>query len=180
MIDVEDIVIDAKSGVSGAGRGPDELHMYCEIADGVHAYRVGRHRLSHEIELGLSSAACKPVEISFTPHMIPMNRGTLVTMYAKVLPGYDEESLRNHLISAYKDEPFIRILPNGVAPGTRMVRGSNYCVINVFAERAHNRVVILAAIDNVVKGAAGQAVQIMNIMFGLHETAGLEQQPIFP
>lgn len=180
MLEPDDIVIDAKSGVSGAGRGPDALHMYCEVADGVHAYRVGRHRLAQEIELGFSQAAGRAVQIAFTPHMVPMNRGTLVTMYARLKPGVDLEMLRSQLGLSYANEPFMRLLPSGLAPGTRMVRGSNYCAVNVFAERAHNRVVVLAAIDNVVKGAAGQALQCMNIMFGLPETDGLRQQPLFP
>lgn len=180
LISHEDIVIDAKSGVSGAGRTPDELHMYCEIADGVHAYRVARHRLANEIELELTKASGKEVTISFTPHMVPMNRGTLVTMYARLNANITIEHVRAELIRVYSKEFFIRLLPEGFAPSTRMVRGSNYCVLNVFAERAHNRIVVIAAIDNVVKGAAGQAIQNMNVMFGLPEVSGLTQQPLFP
>jgi len=179
-IEVDDIVIDAKSGVSGAGRGPDELHMYCEIADGVHPYRVARHRLAHEIELELSRAAGRQVEISFTPHMVPMNRGTLVTIYAKLAKGALLGTLREELTSRYRDESFIHLMPEGMAPSTRMVRGSNYCALNVFSERAHRRIVIVAAIDNVVKGAAGQAIQNLNLMYGMPEPTGLEQQSLFP
>jgi N-acetyl-gamma-glutamyl-phosphate reductase len=180
LIEADDIVIDAKSGVSGAGRAPDELHMYCEVAEGVHPYRVGHHRLAPEIELGLSKAAGKPVVVSFTPHMVPMNRGTLATMYVRMCEDVGVADLRAELQRVYGAEPFMRLLPEGMAPATRMVRGSNFCVMNVFAERAHRRAVLIAAIDNVVKGGAGQAVQNMNLMFGLAETTGLEQLPLFP
>ena len=179
-IDADDIIIDAKSGVSGAGRAVEEEMLFTEIGEGVHAYGVASHRHAPEIEQGLSAAANRPVVVNFTPHLMPMNRGILSTIYVRLARGRDAESLRRVLAERYGGEPFVRVLPEGQAPATRHVRGSNLCLIAVFADRVKGRAIVLAVIDNLVKGASGQAVQNMNLMCGLPETSGLDHPPIFP
>ena len=179
-IEAEDIIIDAKSGVTGAGRALNEDMLYAEVGEGVHAYGVAAHRHAPEIEQGLSAAANKPVVVSFTPHLMPMNRGLLATIYVRVSPGYDADGLRRILAARYGGEPFVRVLAAGATPATRHVRGSNLCLIAVFADRLEGRAILLSATDNLVKGASGQAVQNMNVMFGLAETLGLDQVPTFP
>jgi N-acetyl-gamma-glutamyl-phosphate reductase len=176
----EDIVIDAKSGVSGAGRAAKEANLYCEAAEGIHPYGIASHRHSPEIEQGLSRAAGKAVMATFTPHLMPMSRGLLATTYVKLRGRHKAADLRALLSKRYAGEPFVRVLPEGVAPATRFVRGSNHCLINAFDDRVEGRAIIVSAIDNLVKGASGQALQNMNLLFGLPETAGLEQQPLFP
>jgi N-acetyl-gamma-glutamyl-phosphate reductase len=168
VIDADDIVIDAKSGVTGAGRAAKESSLFAEVSEGVTAYGVAHHRHMPEIEQGLSRAAGRPVTISFTPHLMPMNRGILSTIYVRVL---DE---------AYAGESFVRVLPHGQYPATHHVRGSNLCLIGLGADRLSGRAILVSAIDNLVKGASGQAVQNMNVMLGLPETAGLLQEPLFP
>ena len=158
-IESEDIIIDAKSGVSGAGREPRQNTLFSE---------------------GLSEAAGAPVGISFTPHMIPMNRGILATIYVRLAAGATLDEVRAILAERYANEPFVHLVPEGVSPATRHVRGSNHCLIGVFADRLAGRIIILTAIDNLVKGASGQALQNMNLMCGLPETTGLEQLPMFP
>jgi N-acetyl-gamma-glutamyl-phosphate reductase len=178
LIAPERITINALSGVSGAGRGLKEANLFPEIAEGVAPYAIGRHRHMPEIEQELARAAGTPVTISFTPHLVPMNRGELVTMIVEThAPVAD---LRAALADRYAAEPFVHLLPDGVAPATRMVRGSNHAVVNVFADRVPGRAIVVVAIDNLVKGSSGQALQNMNVMLGLPETTGLMQAPLFP
>lgn len=175
-----DIIIDAKSGVSGAGRSLKEQNLYVEVAEAMHPYGLGAHRHMPEIEQELSMAAGSDVTISFTPHLVPMNRGELETIYVRLTEGETAQSLKTALAEVYADEPFVTLLPDAVAPSTRMVRGSNQCVLNVFEDRNADRAIIVAAIDNLVKGSSGQAVQNMNLMLGLDERTGLMQAPMFP
>jgi len=179
-IETEDIIIDAKSGASGAGREPRQGSLYSEVGEGVHAYGVAKHRHVPEIEQGLAEAAGAPVAISFTPHLIPMNRGILSTIYVRLAAGATLDDARAILAERYADEPFVHLTPEGVSPATRDVRGSNHCLIGVFADRIKDRIIVLTAIDNLVKGASGQALQNMNLMCGLAETTGLQQLSIFP
>ncbi len=179
-IDADDIVIDAKSGVTGAGRGAREELLFGEVGEGMHAYGIANHFHAPEIDQGLSAATNRPVVVSFTPHLAPMNRGILATIYVRLARGRDAAGLRETLAARYDGEPFVRVLPEGGAPATRHVRGSNLCHIAVFADRVEGRAIVLSAIDNLVKGAAGQAVQNMNLMCGLPETMGLDQTPLFP
>lgn len=180
MIVPADIIIDAKSGVTGAGRSLKEQNLFCEVSEAMQPYGLGRHRHMPEIEQELSVAAGGPVSISFTPHLVPMNRGELETIYVKLTDGHSAETLKQTLIDTYAASPFVQVLPDGVAPATRMVRGSNNCVLNVFADRRSGHAIVVAAIDNLVKGSSGQAIQNMNLMFGLEEAAGLEQVALFP
>ncbi|MFZ4381328.1 MAG: N-acetyl-gamma-glutamyl-phosphate reductase [Sandarakinorhabdus sp.] len=177
-ISVDKITVNALSGVSGAGRGLKEANLFPEIAEAVHPYAIGAHRHMPEMEQELGARAGRPVTISFTPHLVPMNRGELVTCIVETPHGADY--LREVLADAYTAEPFVHLLPPGVAPATRMVRGSNHVVINVFADRVPGRAIVIAAIDNLVKGSSGQAIQNFNLMFGLAEGLGLEQAPLFP
>ena len=179
-IEAEDIIIDAKSGVSGAGREPRQGMLFSEVGEGVHAYGVAKHRHLPEIEQGLSEAAGAPVSISFTPHLIPMNRGILSTIYVRLAAGATLEDVRAILAERYADEPFVHLVAEGISPATRDVRGSNHCLIGVFADRLKGRIILLTALDNLVKGASGQALQNMNLMCGLPETSGLEQLSLFP
>ncbi len=176
----DDIIIDAKSGVSGAGRSLKEQNLFVEVSEAMHPYGIGAHRHMPEIEQELSIAAGTDVTISFTPHLVPMNRGELETIYVKLAEGTSAADLKSELEAAYNEEPFVAVLPDDVAPATRMVRGSNLCVLNVFEDRMPGRAIIVAAIDNLVKGSSGQAVQNMNLMLGLEETTGLTQAPMFP
>ena len=178
LISPERITIAALSGVSGAGRSLKEANLFAEIAEGVHPYAVGAHRHMPEIEQELGRRAGRPVTIGFTPHLVPMNRGELVTMVVET--DRPVPALRAALDARYAAEPFVHLLPEGVAPATRMVRGSNHAVVNVFADRVPGRALVIAAIDNLVKGSSGQALQNFNLMFGLPETAGLLQAPLFP
>ena len=178
LISPERITINALSGVSGAGRALKEASLFAEIAEGVAPYAIGRHRHMPEIEQELSRRAGVPVTVSFTPHLVPMNRGELVTMIVET--GETVAALRACLADRYVAEPFVHLLPEGVAPATRMVRGSNHVVMNAFADRVSGRAIVVVAIDNLVKGSSGQALQNMNVMFGLPETAGLTQAPLFP
>jgi N-acetyl-gamma-glutamyl-phosphate reductase len=180
QIAADDIIIDAKSGVSGAGRDAKLGSLYAEVTEGIHAYGVASHRHAPEIEQGLSEAAGKPIVVNFTPHLMPMSRGILSSIYVKLHNGAKVEDLRRTLEARYKDEPFVRVLPEGQGPQTRHVRGSNHCLIGLFADRMPGRAILLSAIDNLVKGASGQAVQNMNLMFGLPETTGLEQVAVVP
>ncbi|MGD9535896.1 MAG: N-acetyl-gamma-glutamyl-phosphate reductase [Alphaproteobacteria bacterium] len=179
-IEAEGIIIDAKSGVSGAGREAKEGSLFAEVSEGIHAYGIASHRHAPEIEQGLSEAAGGPVVVNFTPHLMPMNRGILSTIYVTLKGGASADDLRSVLAERYAGEPFVRVLPKGGAPATRHVRGSNLCLIGVFADRLHGRAIVLSAIDNLVKGASGQAVQNMNVMAGMPETTGLEQVALFP
>lgn len=180
MVDAHDIIIDAKSGVSGAGRAAKETSLFAEVSEGVHAYGVAAHRHAPEIEQALSRAAGRPLTVNFTPHLMPMNRGILASIYVRLAAGVRVDDLRNTLAARYRDEPFVRALDADRVPSTRHVRGSNGCLIGVFADRLPGRAILLSVIDNLVKGASGQAVQNMNIACGLPETLGLLQQPLFP
>ncbi|XP_057818160.2 probable N-acetyl-gamma-glutamyl-phosphate reductase, chloroplastic isoform X2 [Cryptomeria japonica] len=180
LIQTNNIIIDAKSGVSGAGRGAKEANLYTEIAEGVHAYGITKHRHVPEIEQGLSDASASKVTVSFTPHLMPMSRGMQSTIYVELASGVTRDDLYQHLSSIYEDEEFVILLQKGIAPHTRNVRGSNYCFINVFEDRIPGRAIIISVIDNLVKGASGQALQNLNLMMGYSENAGLLHQPLFP
>ncbi len=180
LIEPESIIVDAKSGVSGAGRSAKTANLYCEVNESIKAYGVGTHRHTPEIEEQLSYAAGKDVVISFTPHLVPMDRGILVTAYASVTPGTTAAKLQAANESFYNDEYFIRLLPYGTPPETRWVRGSNFADVSCFLDERTGRAVMMSAIDNMVKGAAGQAIQNMNLLFGLPENMGLKQIPVFP
>ena len=175
----DDLVIDAKSGVSGAGRGLKESNLFAELAEGMNPYSIASHRHAPEIEQELSAAAGQPVTVSFTPHLVPMNRGELVTIYART-NGAKAADIRKTLSDFYEGQPFVRVLPEGGVPATRHVRGSNFCLLGVFDDRLSGRVILVSTLDNLVKGSSGQAIQNMNLMFGLDETAGLLQQPLYP
>lgn len=177
LIDQDSLVIDAKSGVSGAGRAPTQNVHYNECNETIKAYGLNGHRHTPEIEQHLSKFA-PGTTITFTPHLVPMNRGILVTAYAKLLPGTTPEAVDNAFHLAYSEKPFIRL--SSEVPETRWVKGSNYCDIGWTVDRRTNRCIVIAALDNLMKGAAGQAVQNMNVMFGLNETTGLTHVPIFP
>lgn len=180
LIDPDGIIIDAKSGVSGAGRSAKLNLLYTEIAEGVNAYGVGSHRHMPEIEQGLAAAAGAPVTVSFTPHLMPMARGMLATSYVRTAGGADADALRAALAERYADEPFVHVLPAGGTPHTRHVRGSNHAVVAVFPDRVAGRAIVISVIDNLVKGASGQAIQNLNVMMGWGETTGLTQAPMFP
>ena len=180
QIDADDIIIDAKSGVTGAGREAKQGSLFAEVAEGIHAYGVAHHRHAPEIEQGLSAAAGRPIIVNFTPHMMPMNRGLLSTIYVKLANGAEVGDLRKTLEEAYRDEHFVRVLPEGSLPATRHVRGTNHCLIALAKDRMSGRAILVSAIDNLVKGASGQAVQDMNVMLGFDETLGLRQEPLFP
>ncbi len=180
LIEQDDIIIDAKSGVTGAGRSAKEASLFAEVSEGVHAYGVGGHRHMPEIEQELSYAAGRAITVNFTPHLIPMNRGILATIYVRLVPGSSVDTLREALMNDYAAEPFVHVLPAGVVPATRHVRGSNNCLIGLFEDRLPGRALVLSVIDNLVKGASGQAVQNMNIACGLRETTALQQSPLFP
>ncbi len=180
VIEADDIIIDAKSGVSGAGREMKLGNLYSEAAEGLQAYGVAKHRHAPEIEQGLSEAAGKPVVANFTPHLVPMNRGIFASIYVRLAKGKTVADVQRVWRETYRDEPFIQVLADGHLPGTRQVRGTNNCQIAVVADRVPGRAIILSAIDNLVKGAAGQAVQNMNAMFGWPETCALGQTAMFP
>ena len=180
LIDMNTLIIDAKSGTSGAGRGAKVGNLYCEVNENIKAYGVGSHRHTPEIEEQLGYAAKEDVRISFTPHLVPMNRGILATEYATLTKQTTYEEVKAVYDKYYKEEKFIRVLEEGVCPETKWVEGSNYVDINFKIDPRTNRIIMMGAIDNLVKGAAGQAVQNMNLMFGLPESEGLELVPMFP
>lgn len=180
LIDAQSIIIDAKSGTSGAGRGAKADNLFCEVNESIKAYGVTTHRHTPEIEEQLGYAAGEPVLLNFTPHLVPMNRGILVTAYANLNEGVTETDIRAAYDKYYKDEKFVRVLDAGVCPETRWVEGSNYTDINFKVDERTRRVVMMGALDNLVKGAAGQAVQNMNLIFGLDEAEGLNLVPMFP
>lgn len=180
LIDMSTLIIDAKSGTSGAGRGAKLPNLYCEVNENIKAYGVATHRHTPEIEEQLGYAAGEPLLLNFTPHLVPMNRGILVTAYANLKEGVTEADIRAAYDKYYKDEKFVRVLEPGVCPETRWVEGSNYTDINFKVDPRTHRVVMMGALDNLVKGAAGQAVQNMNLIFGLDEDEGLNLVPMFP
>jgi len=180
LIDAGDIIIDAKSGVTGAGRSLKQNLLFAEAGEGLSPYSIAGHRHAPEIEQEIGKAAGRAVLVNFTPHLVPMSRGELVTCYVRLSDGIGADDLRDTLRLAYTGKPFVHVAPKGVIPATQTVRGSNYCQIGVFADRVPGRAIIIAVIDNLVKGSAGQAIQNFNLMFGLPETAGLQQMPLFP
>jgi len=180
LVDPGTIIIDSKSGTSGAGRSAQVGTLFCEVTDGFKAYKVAEHRHTPEIEQELSLLASRPVTVSFTPHLVPMSRGILTTVYARAVCELDQEGLQQLFEEHYRNETFVRVLPQGMLPATQYVRGSNYCDLAVRFDRRTKRVIVLSAIDNLVKGAAGQAVQNMNLMQGFAEDEGLRIVPLFP
>ena len=180
LIDTTTLIVDAKSGTSGAGRGAKVQNLYCEVNENIKAYGVASHRHTPEIEEQLSYAAGEEVKLIFTPHLVPMNRGILVTAYADLKDGVTDEMIRSAYEKHYADEYFIRLLDKDVYPETRWVEGSNFVDISYKVEPRTGRVIMMGAIDNLVKGAAGQAIQNMNIMFGFDEKEGLMGAPVFP
>ena len=180
LIDPDTLIIDAKSGTSGAGRGAKVNNLYCEVNENIKAYGVATHRHTPEIEDQLSYASGEEVLLNFTPHLIPMNRGILVTAYATLKKDVSYEEVKAIYDSYYKNEKFVRVLDKDVCPETRWVEGSNYVDVNFKIDKRTNRIIMMGAMDNLVKGAAGQAVQNMNLLFGLPESEGLELVPMFP
>jgi len=180
MVSLENVVIDSKSGVSGAGRDVVLESLFCEVNEGVKAYKIFEHRHLPEIEQELSEIAQKKVSVTFVPHLIPMDRGILTTLYLVLTKKWKTEEVLNIFQEHYQKEPFIRIYPKGKLPNTKDVRGSNFCNIGVKVNEGDGRAVIVTAIDNLVKGASGEAVQNMNIMLGYPETMGLDVLPLFP
>lgn len=185
LIDVDTLIIDAKSGTSGAGRGAKVPNLFCEVNENIKAYGVAGHRHTPEIEEQLGYAGNCEVMINFTPHLVPMNRGILVTEYARLkrrddgaLPSWEE--VRAAYDKYYAGEKFVRVLERNLCPETRWVEGSNYVDVNFVIDERTGRVIMMGALDNLVKGAAGQAVQNMNLLFGLKESEGLELVPSFP
>lgn len=184
LIDTSTLIVDAKSGTSGAGRGAKVPNLYCEVNENIKAYGVASHRHTPEIEEQLGYAAGEEIRINFTPHLVPMNRGILVTEYASlkkkngVLPTYEE--IKAVYDKYYEKEKFVRVLEKGVCPETKWVEGSNYVDVNFVIDERTGRIIMMGALDNIVKGAAGQAVQNMNLLFGLPEDTGLELVPMFP
>ncbi len=180
IIKKDGIIIDAKSGASGAGRSLKEANLFAEVSEGMHPYGIAGHRHSPEIEQELSRAWGEDLMVTFTPHLVPMNRGELETIYVTLQDGQTAADLRENLITAYQDEAFVHVVADGVVPASRHVRGSNQCLIGVFEDRVPGRAIIVVVIDNLIKGSSGQAIQNMNIMFGLTESLALEQAPLFP
>ncbi len=180
LIATDDIIIDAKSGVSGAGRTLKQNILFAEAGEGLSPYGIGNHRHVSEIEQELGAAARSAVTVNFTPHLVPMSRGELCTSYVRLSGKATAASLRTALSKAYVASPFVRVVEAAVIPATQHVRGSNYCHIGVFADRLKGRAIVVSAIDNLVKGSAGQALQNFNLMHGFGETLGLEQLPLFP
>jgi N-acetyl-gamma-glutamyl-phosphate reductase len=179
-IDLDTVIIDAKSGTSGAGRGAKVANLYCEVNESIKAYGVTTHRHTPEIEDQLSYASGRDVMINFTPHLVPMNRGILVTAYATLKKPATYEEIKAVYDKYYDKEYFVRVLEKDVCPETRWVEGSNFVDVNFKIDERTNRIVMMGAIDNLVKGAAGQAVQNMNLLFGLPENMGLTLPPVFP
>jgi len=180
LVDTGTVVVDSKSGVSGAGRGLSLGTHFAEVNENFRAYNVGVHRHTPEIEQELGKLAGEEMRISFTPHLTPMNRGILSTIYAKLKREMTLEQVRAVYEEFYRSEYFVRLLPPGILPQTKAVAGSNHCDVVPVVDPRTGRVVVLSAIDNLIKGAAGQAVQNMNVMFGLPETTGLERPGLYP
>ena len=180
LIDPATVIIDAKSGTSGAGRGTKVDNLFCEVNENIKAYGVATHRHTPEIEQELSLAAGEPMTVSFTPHLVPMQRGILVTAYASLKKEVSWEEVRAVYDNYYGSERFVRVLDQDVCPQTRWVEGSNYVDVGFRIDPRTKRIIMMGAMDNLVKGAAGQAVQNMNLVFGLDEAEGLKMAPLFP
>ncbi|MGM4918045.1 N-acetyl-gamma-glutamyl-phosphate reductase [Tardiphaga sp. 813_E8_N1_3] len=179
-IETDEIVIDAKSGMTGAGRSAKEEMLFSEVSEGFNAYGVGHHRHMAELDQEFSKAAGKEVVVSFTPHLLPQNRGILSTIYVRGRRGKTAQDLHEVLVKQYEKEPFVHILPFGKTPHSRHVRGSNMTFIGVAADRIPGRAIIVSTLDNLTKGASGQAVQNMNLVLGFVETLGIDQPAMFP
>jgi N-acetyl-gamma-glutamyl-phosphate reductase len=179
-IEPDEIVIDAKSGMTGAGRSAKEEMLFSEVSEGFNAYGVAKHRHMAELDQEFSKAAGKDVVASFTPHLLPQNRGIFSTIYVRGRRGKLAEELHAILLKQYEKEPFVYILPYGKMPHSRHVRGSNMTFIGVIADRVEGRAIIISTLDNLTKGASGQAVQNMNLMLGFPEALGIDQPPMFP
>ena len=179
-IDLDEIVIDAKSGMTGAGRSAKESMLFSEVSEGFHAYGVGGHRHMAELDQEFSLAAGRPVVVTFTPHLVPMNRGILSTIYVRGKRGRTPQELHAVLLKYYAKEPFVHVLPFGETPQTRHVRGSNMTFIGVAPDRIEGRAIVISALDNLVKGASGQAIQNANLLIGFPETMGIDQVALFP
>ena len=180
VLDEKSIIIDSKSGTSGAGREPKTGSLFCEVNEGFKAYNILKHRHSPEMEQELSLIAGSEIRISFVPHLLPVNRGILSTMYATLQKDISTPDLIDMYHEFYRDEYFVRICKEGIYPNISSVKGTNYCDISLMVDKRTNRIVIISVIDNLVKGAAGQAIQNMNIMAGLRENTGLEMIALFP
>ena len=177
VIDLDEIILDMKCAVSGAGRSLKENLLHAELSEGYHAYSIGgTHRHLGEFDQEFSALAGRPVRVQFTPHLIPANRGILATTYVKG----DAQAIHATLVKAYADEPFIIVLPFGEAPSTRHIRGSNFCHIGVVGDRTEGRALVIGALDNLTKGSSGQALQNANLMLDIEETEGLMMAPLFP
>jgi N-acetyl-gamma-glutamyl-phosphate reductase len=179
-IDLDEIVIDAKSGMTGAGRAAKEAMLFSEVSEGFNAYGVGHHRHMAELDQEFSLAAEREVVVTFTPHLVPMNRGIFSTIYVRGKRGRTPEELRAILLKFYAKEPFVHVLPYGEVPQSRHVRGSNMTFIGVTKDRIEGRAIIISTLDNLVKGASGQAIQNMNLVMGYPETMGIDQVALFP
>jgi N-acetyl-gamma-glutamyl-phosphate reductase len=180
LIEEKGIIIDAKSGITGAGRAAKEANLFAEVSEGFHAYGVATHRHTPEIEQCLSDFSAAPMRVTFTPHLVPMSRGILATIYARLRAGATVDAVQERLQTAYQGAPFAKVQPLKSLPATRHVRGSNLCLMAVHPSRIEGEVIILSVLDNLVKGAAGQAIQNMNLMQGLPEATGLNLPPMFP
>lgn len=180
LVDGKTLIADSKSGTSGAGRAANVGTLFCEVTDGFRAYKVGNHRHTPEIEQELSKLAGEALTISFTPHLLPISRGILSTVYGKLTQQISQDEVTDLYMSFYKDEKFVRPCQSGVFPATQYVRGSNYCDIGTKVDHRTGRIIVVSVIDNLVKGAAGQAVQNMNLLCGFDEWLGLETVPLFP
>ncbi|RYI05244.1 MAG: N-acetyl-gamma-glutamyl-phosphate reductase, partial [Acetobacteraceae bacterium] len=177
VIDLDDILIDLKAGVSGAGRSLKENLLHAELSGGTHAYSAGgKHRHLGEFDQEFSKVAGRPVQVRFTPHLLPMNRGILASVYVKG----DAKIVHQVLKKAYENEPFLRVLPFGTLPSTRDIAGSNFCHLGVIGDRVAGRALVVAVLDNLTKGSSGQAIQNANLMLDLPETEGLMLAPVFP
>ena len=180
LAELEGIIIDAKSGVTGAGKELLKSSHYSECADSLSPYKIGEHRHIPEIDAVLSAMSGSPMEVVFTPHLAPMGRGIVATIYFRLAAPMDAAALRDAYAVFYRAEPFVRVLPAGLAATNRNVRFSNYCDISVHLARGGKTAIVVSAIDNMVKGAAGQAIQNMNLLLNLEETTGITAPPIFP
>ena len=180
LLDESSIIVDSKSGTSGAGRGLNSAILFCEVDEGFKAYKIAEHRHTPEIEQELSKASGKKLLINFTPHLVPMSRGILTTIYANVKNGVSDEDLRQELSDFYKDSYFVKILREGSFPNVLNVRGTNFCHIGLKKDPRTERVIIISVIDNLCKGASGQAIQNMNLMVGFNEQEGLMHPGLYP
>jgi len=176
VIDPDEIIIDMMCGVSGAGRAPKEAMLHSEVSEGINAYGLPVHRHTSEFDQEFAKDAGREVKVTFTPHLMPANRGILATCHVRG----EAQAIHAALVQAYEDEPFVVVLPFGEAPATRHVRGSNFCHIGVIGDRVSGRARVICALDNLVKGSSGQALQNANLLLGLPETMGLEAAPLFP